>query len=77
MPILIHKNFINNMQEFKTGGYCPSCKKSRSNCTCLQQQLKNIPKTITPYCECGNELTEKELFYDTCLNCGKTPKIKS
>lgn len=22
--------------------------------------------------QCGNELTEKEMFYDTCLKCGES-----
>lgn len=26
----------------------------------------------TQFCDCGNELTEKELFYETCLKCEKT-----
>ena len=30
------------MQDFKTGGYCPSCLHSKNECTCLQQQLNRI-----------------------------------
>jgi hypothetical protein len=67
------------MQDFKTGGYCPSCLHSKNECTCLQQQLNRItsasndakPNVIRSVCDCGNELTEKELFYETCLKCEK------
>jgi hypothetical protein len=31
------------------------------------------PIVIRLVCVCGNKLTEKELFYETCLQCGETP----
>lgn len=35
-------------------------------------KVKNIssnPVVIGSVCKCGNQLTEKELFYETCLQC--------
>lgn len=34
------------------------------------QVLDSTSMNLT--CKCGNELTEKEVFYDTCLKCGET-----
>ena len=31
------------MQEFKTGGYCPSCLRSKDKCKCIQRQMKSTP----------------------------------
>jgi len=30
------------MHEFRTGGYCPSCKKAKENCTCFADYAKSI-----------------------------------
>jgi hypothetical protein len=32
----------------------------------LELQKSNVKKR---FCKCGNELTEKEIFYETCLKC--------
>jgi hypothetical protein len=37
-------------------------------CNLLNADLRTKHKI----CECGNELTEKEIFYETCLKCCKT-----
>jgi hypothetical protein len=40
----------------------------------LERQI--MKDQTTPFlCKCGNELTDKEIFYDTCLKCGNdTPE---
>jgi hypothetical protein len=50
----------------------------------LQKQIKELKAEIkklhqlnksavaNKVCNCGNKLTEKELFYQTCLKCDKT-----
>lgn len=30
------------MNEFRTGGYCPHCLKSKQNCTCFQDMAKHV-----------------------------------
>jgi len=37
----------------------------------LKQQVKklNKPVVMRSVCKCGNQLTEKELFYEMCLQC--------
>lgn len=30
------------------------------------------PDVIKSVCKCGNDLTEKEIFYETCLKCDRT-----
>lgn len=36
-----------------------------------EQEKEDIikPDVIKSVCKCGNELTEKEIFYETCLKC--------
>lgn len=31
----------------------------------------NTPVIKPQVCDCGNDLTEKEIFYETCLKCDK------
>jgi len=41
----------------------------------LEKDLKNLDEATVEQvevCECGNTLTDKELFYETCLKCEKT-----
>jgi len=37
----------------------------------LMGMIKNINKVVVSdqVCKCGNDLTDKEIFYETCLKC--------
>lgn len=37
--------------------------------TFLEEKQKSKPDKK---CNCGNDLTEKEIYYETCLKCGAT-----
>ncbi len=39
----------------------------------VKETSKNLvqPDVIKSVCKCGNELTEKEIFYETCLKCDR------
>lgn len=40
----------------------------------LMLKIKKLNKSIGMrlVCKCGNDLLEKEIFYETCLKCGGT-----
>jgi hypothetical protein len=43
----------------------------RINKNDLKFVLADVRVNEVAVCECGNKLTDKEVFYDTCLQCGE------
>jgi len=63
-------------KKLRCKSWCKDCKAfDWSYCT---EKYFKCEKAVLPQtdvsgqvCNCGNELTDKEIFYETCLKCGE------